>query len=712
MTILKRYNGSDWEAIAVGQKGDSGVGVPTGGTTDQVLAKVSATDYDTAWVTLNYVDAAGAVSAIKADADWNATDWDTAYGWGDHAVAGYALSSSLGTIASQDANSVNIDGGAIDATDIGVTTPATVSSDNYLTADNYPTIKPSLNLDFANTKTLDPRVTFARASTATYYDGQTVAKAEENLALHSGDLTNPYWQLSRATVALDALETSPTESDVFTLTQSATETNGGVIARNGLANAPGFYSVYAKYIDQAWIRILTAAGDNSWFDIQNGTIGTTDANHNCSIVNAGGGWYRIVVEILSGGVNPHIYMADANNSTTSALSANYHITSPQFEQRDSVTAYTPTTTQPITNYIPVLQTAASGDPRFDHDPITGESKGLLIEEQRTNLLTYSEDFSSVWLGARAIIETNAIVAPDGTLTGDKFIATSDSGTHITRQNPSVTSGTTYTLSLYAKKAEYQYLRLEGANALGDKGATFNLNDGSVESADVGATASISDAGNGWYRCVVSVTATSTSTGGLYPYLVDNSLQTTFTGDDFSGIYIWGAQQEAGSFPTSYIKTEGSQVTRVADSASMTGTNFSDWYRPDEGTLYTDVAENSIDAAGAVFDLYGASVQRVESYYRSPSNGVVFVKDNGTNQAIFNADQAFGKRALALAKNDVAASLDGSAVLTDTSCTIPLASSLYIGSIESGSVQLNRCIKRLAYYPQRLSNLELVALTEE
>jgi len=92
MTVFKKYNGSDWEAIAVGQKGDSGVGVPTGGTTDQVLAKVSATDYDTAWVTLNYVDAAGAVSAIKADPDWNATDWDTAYGWGDHAVAGYLTS--------------------------------------------------------------------------------------------------------------------------------------------------------------------------------------------------------------------------------------------------------------------------------------------------------------------------------------------------------------------------------------------------------------------------------------------------------------------------------------------------------------------------------------------------------------------------------------------------------------------------------------------
>ena len=95
MTVFKKYNGSDWEAIAVGQKGDTGdagVGIPSGGTTGQVIAKASATDYDTAWVTLDYVDAAGAVSAIKADADWNATDWDTAFSWGDHSTAGYLTS--------------------------------------------------------------------------------------------------------------------------------------------------------------------------------------------------------------------------------------------------------------------------------------------------------------------------------------------------------------------------------------------------------------------------------------------------------------------------------------------------------------------------------------------------------------------------------------------------------------------------------------------
>jgi hypothetical protein len=63
------------------------------------------------------------------------------------------------------------------------------------------------------------------------------------------------------------------------------------------------------------------------------------------------------------------------------------------------------------------------------------------------------------------------------------------------------------------------------------------------------------------------------------------LMELYTGDGYSGIYIWGAQLEAGAFPTSYIKTEASQVTRSADSASMTGTNFSEWYRQDEGTVY-------------------------------------------------------------------------------------------------------------------------------
>jgi hypothetical protein len=145
---------------------------------------------------------------------------------------------------------------------------------------------------------------------------------------------------------------------------------------------------------------------------------------------------------------------------------------------------------------------------------------------------------------------------------------------------------------------------------------------------------------------------------------------------------------------------------------MTGTNFSDWYRQDEGTVYVEVDDNSINPAGTALDFYGDSQERIEMYYRSPSSGLVFVKANGANQVIFNGEQKSGKRALGYKTNDTALSIDGNSALTDTVCLMPNITSLYIGALQTSNVQLNRHIKRIAYYPQRLPNATLQALTEE
>ena len=69
---------------------------------------------------------------------------------------------------------------------------------------NYPSTKPALLLDFANTKKLDPRITFTRASTATYYDGKTNAKAEENLLVRSQEFDNAIWAKTTTTVTTNS----------------------------------------------------------------------------------------------------------------------------------------------------------------------------------------------------------------------------------------------------------------------------------------------------------------------------------------------------------------------------------------------------------------------------------------------------------------------------------------------------------------------------
>jgi hypothetical protein len=391
------------------------------------------------------------------------------------------------------------------------------------------------------------------------------------------------------------------------------------------------------------------------------------------------------------------------------------------------TAYTPTTDQPITRYQPVLLTAPSGAARFDHDPITGESLGLLIEEQRTNLVLRSEEFNdAAWTKTRASITANTIVAPDGTLTGDKLVEdTTASNTHLFAASATTTSGVTYTASIYVKAAERSWIYITAAAASfgSDKFAFFNVSPSSpAVGFTAGVTASITSAGNNWYRCVISVAASVTGTQNAFQLnLSTGDASYGYTGDGTSGIFLWGAQLEAGSFPTSYIKTEASQQTRNADAASMTGVNFSSWFRADEGTFVFSGSSNAVNTPNSkVF--FGVATSGVfgESMYlvNIPSNinVVVATLDNGVSQVESSAGNISSgsefKLSFGYTNNDVAASLRGATAITDTSATLPIVNTLALGTAPWNLTSnfLNGTIKRFTYYPARLSNAQLQALT--
>jgi hypothetical protein len=432
---------------------------------------------------------------------------------------------------------------------------------------NFPAIKPTLLLDFANVEQLDRRITFTRASTATYYGTQT-AKAEENLLVQSQTLDVSPWLTAAASITANTSTAPDGTSTADKLTPDATSAVHyvrQVVAGTAQTYA---YSVFAKADGYSWLQLWDAFDTGfANFDVTNGVTGQVSAGVTSSITSVGNGWYRctIVKSLIAASQQMRIgvYDSDANrnSSFTGDGTSGILLWGAQLEQRSTATAYTPTTTEPITNYIPVLQTAASGVARFDHNPTTFESLGLLIEEQRTNLVTYSEQFdNAAWTKTNATITADTIVSPDGTVDADSISETTATGNHRARTaSISVSASTSYTCTVFAKLGfgSVRYLGI-GLSSTTDittgsrRSYVFDLSNGTATTTG-GATwtavsGSATAVGNGWYRCQMTITTDAAASTmfvsiGLSDTFSSATFASGYTGDGYSGIYIWGAQLE-------------------------------------------------------------------------------------------------------------------------------------------------------------------------
>lgn len=206
----------------------------------------------------------------------------------------------------------------------------------------------------------------------------------------------------------------------------------------------------------------------------------------------------------------------------------------------------------------LIKYAASNQPRFEHQAT-----------ERTNLFTYSEDFSNVaWLKGNSTVASNttATTAPDGTFTADKLVENSSIGNKEVYQfNAVITGGINYTVSIFAKAAERTIFRLamDTARFSAQTNAYFNLSTGVVTLTEGGVvSASITPIGGGWFRCSATMSPTSTGSSSVYITLVESGTTSNYTGNGSSGIYIWGAQFEIGTPMGDYIPTTASAVTRT------------------------------------------------------------------------------------------------------------------------------------------------------
>lgn len=609
---------------------------------------------------------------------------------GNVAVAVSSAASASASASAAASNATNSANSAVQAASSAAGATAIVLG----AASTRASIRPSLLLDFASTRVLDPRVTFTRAGAATFYDKHTSAVAEQNLLIYSQEFDNAAWVKTTSTVTANAFAAP-----------NATTTAAALLATGANSTLlKSFTSVGSAHTFSLYIYRKTGTGN---VDIT--VDGTTWVP-----VTITAGWvrYETTLTPVAGTRTAGIRLATSGDEV--------YVWGAQVERNSSATAYTPTTTQIITNYIPVLQTAASDAARFDCSPVTRESFGLLIEEARTNLVTYSDQFDNAsWTKNASLINANAIVSPGGSLTGDKFYEDATNASHEMRVTISSAGAITYTWSVYAKAGERNVLRLlmpTTGNTSGNVGADFNLTTGTITTA--GATSStITPVGNNWYRCVITATTAAGATAPQFRLVLGN---TVYTGDGYSGLYIWGAQLEAGAFATSYIPTTSAQVTRAADSFTMSGTNFSSWYNQAEGTISVTAINKGVVSDSTLYSIDDGTTGQANTFdARYTTFGIACrprVRSSGTTEvdaafALFpfgtQQQVSFGYKV-----NDFAASQSGAAPVTDALGVLPLGTMtrFRLGGRGTGAPLTQLYVSRFAYYPERLSNTELQGIT--
>jgi prepilin-type N-terminal cleavage/methylation domain-containing protein len=401
----------------------------------------------------------------------------------------------------------------------------------------------------------------------------------------------------------------------------------------------------------------------------------------------------------------------------------------------------------------LIKTAGPNEPRFDHNPVTGESLGLLVEEQRSNLFLHSIGHNaSQWInqGSSETINTAETLSPDGTNNATKLFGNNGVTTRQSiYQGVSVTSGTTYTFSVFLKQGQRRYATIWFDSPNISQGAFFGASsiiDLQTGVLATGSTTKIVPYPNGWYR--VYVTATPTATQSMNMNLSvggpnnNNGAPYDATGDGTSGIYIWGSQVEVGSFPTSYIPTTNitPPVPRSADTADITDSNFNSWYNQSEGSFFTlsDILAPNQTASGVRFangilKVVDNTINNVfsRSHYYSPhtstriafgsrfSGSVGFCQDNGltiNNNIIYKSANGYtnGVSLDSLSVNSRSI-INGSSITTVPVSTRMLIGRGYFGGIAgapgSDFMYLNGHISRLSYWPTRLSNATLQSITK-
>lgn len=564
---------------------------------------------------------------------------------------------------------------------------------------------PALDLNFAENKSLvddvsgNNLITFTRSSAATYVDSNGVIKTSPLNLMWPSNIGN--------TILNDgggvSLSTDTTVDNPF-------GQYDGVLKCNHTTNVSGYFR-------RGQNKALTA-GVTYTFSVyfKNGTVASpyNQSNNPSSMclqtttfsptfqelrtvlnqnIPVGDGWYRQVHTFTP--AYTQTYQVNFNHANSQTPLGTYYLYGFQLEVGDTANVYAQTTT------------TSNGAPRFDHDPDTGESLGLLIEEERTNLVATS--IPSGYTSFNRATQTTGITAPDGSTDARNYNNTGDpsgGGNDFiyTNFNTSFTTGTQYVISIFST---YSGMDISQGGLAAGKYTAVN------------STQHISYP-NGWYRHWRLYEAT-VDNPNITPQVVISTSAT-----EQSNQSLWGMQVEEGAFPTSYIPTSGSTETRGADTASISGVNYSNNFDPHPtGTVYCeynreyDESTNSSTRRPWTFSR-GTTNNNVQIRGDGSGNEGFYLVDGGTTSIVgvttVASEGVFRKTACAWDNTTMSASFGNVGIATTTmNSSLPFNNSITefsIGSYPSYSTTyLMGHVKRLTNWSQRLQDSTLQSITE-
>ena len=549
----------------------------------------------------------------------------------------------------------------------------------------------------------DGDFTFSRGSNlaATRVDvNGLIEKGRENLFLYSEDVSNSAY----AKIGVNATYNQIANPVNGNVTADKLETNGDansehmVRVTNYINAGVRTLSVYVKYINHQYVYLRELANNKyAVYDIQNGVVTREDAASSqitTDIQSVGNGWYRLSMTFLVTSIANNLIdvgLSPTDTSFAGAMSAGSEAYFYGFQLEAGLVA---------TDYIETgASTAQAGIledmPRLDY---SGDAScpALLLEPQRTNSLTHSEHLTGYTI-QNLSVDYNNIISPEGLKNAVKLTDNSTSGFH-RLINSITTTAQDYTFSVYLKKGTMTdaYMQVLGGGNVAR--ATIDLDAGTISATTGSAT--IEDAGDDWYRCIVTGTANA---GTTYCYLHLNGTSTYVGSGDH--LYVYGFQLEAGSYPTSYIPTYGASVTRSKDTGSLNlvGAGVNDGWT--SGTILIEFEKPYNNENADAIRIHGDSVSGRAYIY---NNGYGFASDWS-----YSSNFTIGENTKIIYRLNTLSTANlfkNGVKLTGAEGSGTAWSDIkYIYLNNQGGAKIN--IKQIVVFPTALTDSECIALTE-